>query len=223
MDLIKYTVNYFELDCNLEEDDIKSANGWLSDNVVQFFGELIEKNHNKIVRESKLLFIQPPASNFLRENPSSVLNLIEISEYEYIFCPINDSNVYNRSGSHWSLLVISLTSRMSLYLDSMLKPHDFQNLQVRCAKENNKAICDHFKLNNEFRVIPSVQQTDGSSCGVYTIFNMMTIGNFLLDKDRTWMDFGVNSKMLNNPPEYLRYLLKLELRKYCDVRQKNKK
>ncbi|VDO12540.1 unnamed protein product [Rodentolepis nana] len=120
MDLLKYSVSYRDLSCALSQNDVDSVNGWLSDNIIQFFGELLEKNFKMTNSTSNIHFLHPIASNYLRIDSKAVLDYFTFAENDWILCPIHDSNDYHPQGSHWSLLVISVDLKISFYLDSRL-------------------------------------------------------------------------------------------------------
>nr|CDS31665.1 sentrin specific protease 8 [Hymenolepis microstoma] len=221
MNFLKYTVGYRDLSCSLSQYDVDSVSGWLSDNIIQFFGELLENNFQTANSRLNINFIHPIASNFLRQNPKAVLDYLKFTENDWILCPVHDANEYHKQGSHWSLLVISVNLKMSLYLDSMLPNRECNSTQLQCAKQNNEIICSYFNWDNEFRIIPCVQQNDYSSCGVYVIFNMLCICNFLSKDDLSWIDHGIYDTWVLEPPKILRSILQVEVDKYLRDREQN--
>lgn len=207
-------MNYRDLGCSLSQNDVDSMKGWLSDNIIQFFGELLEYNCKNENSNINIQFIHPVASNYLREDSKAILDFLTLTENVWILCPIHDSNEYYPFGSHWSLLVISQNLKMSLYLDSLLPPDVSTSVQLQYAKQNNDIICSYFNWENEFRIIPCIQQKDSASCGVYVIFNMLSVCDYLFKNDLSWIDCGVYNTLVNERPENLREMLQVEVDKY---------
>lgn len=222
--LLKYSLHHRDLDCYFTDSDVDSLKYWLSDNVIQFFGELLENNCKSIDSNVNVKFIHPVASNALREFPQSVLDYLNFADDDWVFCPIHNSIASHRAGNHWSLLVIAPKLKLSLYMDSMLPRYvnvDNPTNEVSIAMLNNRIICSHFKWETEFRIIPCVQQNDISSCGVYVIFNMMLICNYLLKNDLSWINYGICDWIGDKTPEDLRCLLQAEVHNYLEDRQNN--
>ncbi|KAM7538288.1 hypothetical protein Aperf_G00000062387 [Anoplocephala perfoliata] len=220
--LLNYSMHHRDLNCYLTEDDIKSLKCRLSDNIVQFFGELLENNCKSKDSSVNVKFIHPVASNALREFPQAVLDYHLFTDDDWVLCPIHNSDALDRTGNHWSLLVIAPKLNLSLYVDSLL-PNKVNLInrtkEVSIAMQNNDIICSHFKWHTEFRIIPSVQQADVSSCGIYVIFNMMLICDYLLKNDLSWVDSGLYNWIGEKTPEDLRGLLNVEIQKYLKDRQ----
>ncbi|VDK41174.1 unnamed protein product [Taenia asiatica] len=165
--------------------------GWLTDNVIQFFGEIIEKNFALKSLDVRISILHPVATVFIRSDPQSVLEHSHLAEKHWIFCPIFNSPKYENQGDHWSLLVISQTSDI---------------------------ICGFCKWTTNFRIIPCLQQSNAHDCGVYVILYMCWICHFLIEGDLQWIDSGLIARQIRHDAVKLRSYLRDEINLYLRTR-----
>nr|CDS17915.1 sentrin specific protease 8 [Echinococcus granulosus] len=224
MDLLKYDQSYQDLNCWLNVYDIASLEGWLTDNVIQFFGEIIEKNFALKISDIHISILHPVATVFIRSNPQSVLEHLHLAEKHWIFCPIYNSPKYENQGNHWSLLVISRDLNLSLYLDSLLPSKaNIQNptFEVKIAQETSDIICGFCKWATDFRIIPCLQQSNAHDCGIYVILYMCWICHFLIEDDLKWIDSGLTARQMRHDAFRLRSYLRDEINLYLRSRASN--
>jgi len=91
---------------------------------------------------------------------------------------------YNLNSVHWILVVVSLKSRTASIYDSLQRPQ-YSDLESKL-----NAVFEEL-LGGKLKVIsaPSVQQTNGYDCGVYTCHNMAKLAlHKVLSKGPDWQE-----------------------------------
>ena len=108
------------------DDAIRSVanNDWISDTVVT----ACIKHYRPLVDEKNILHLDPSTTLLIKNDstePKDLASLIaplDMLSYKYLIFFVSDSigyNEVNTTGSHWSLLVIELSSKICFHLDSV--------------------------------------------------------------------------------------------------------
>uniref|UniRef100_A0A0R3U801 ULP_PROTEASE domain-containing protein n=1 Tax=Mesocestoides corti TaxID=53468 RepID=A0A0R3U801_MESCO len=192
---------------------LPTLDGWVTDNIIQFAGEVIETNYGLRSPSRKILVLHPVASMFVRKNADDILPHLNCDEKEWIFCPLNNASENEPKGSHWYLLIVSRELGMSFYLDSLLPlHHNLRNSsgEIRRAEETNNAIY--------LRILPCIKQTNSIDCGIYVILYIYLICDLLLKGDLSWVNVGLVGENLTSVALSLRKRLKGEVDAYLKNR-----
>lgn len=221
MNLLRFDKERHDLDCYLNSDDWHSLDGWLTDNVIQFACEVIEKNCLLEASRGDIHMLHPTACLLARTNPKDVLEHFNFDKKSWIFCPVNNASQSGTGGDHWSLLIISNETNISYYLDSMLGSNyniEHPTVSLRIAKEMNDSICDFLHIKRELHIIPCAQQTNFSDCGVYVVLYILWVCTFILNNDASWIEKGVKDKKFLQMASIFRSTLKKEIELYFKER-----
>jgi Ulp1 family protease len=91
---------------------------------------------------SPILFMDPSVVSHLRSQRLDEDDLqdlrrgLQLSRYKYLFIPCNDQSSFASASTHWSLLVVDLTSQQVYSFDSS-EPHNSQTMsyltQILCG------------------------------------------------------------------------------------------
>ncbi|KAI9782471.1 MAG: hypothetical protein M1839_004957 [Geoglossum umbratile] len=160
-------------DVRLTKEDVDTLkNDWLTDNVIAFWEELLEREQLKHYPNSNIVLLRPSMSFMLIQtaDPLSLKDALpDFSRTTHIFLPINDCRNVEiaEGGSHWSLLLVSVLDRIAFHYDS-LYPHNTREAEVathRLGKLLGKPL--------KFLDLPdSPQQDNSSDCGVFVCLQM---------------------------------------------------
>jgi sentrin-specific protease 8 len=197
-------------DISIDINDLKNLldDEWLSDSNIGFVYLFLYNAYilpllstklktSKFIQylEEKEIFISPiclllPTFTFLIANHPDPMELLSskvlpsnISNSQFIFCPLNDNDDFNASegGSHWSLVVFIklLTNDQSnnkqyiqkaLIFDSMYEANASETVQLVNNMSKILYNSNDPKSNEHWDIIhvkESPQQTNGSDCGVF--------------------------------------------------------
>lgn len=97
--------------------------------------------------------------------------LPDFTSYTHIFLPINDSTSPNaaESGSHWTLLLVSLPDAMAFHYDSLFP----SNSKPAHAAAQKLSIIANMPAPLRFVDLEEApQQHNGSDCGMFVCLNM---------------------------------------------------
>jgi sentrin-specific protease 8 len=89
----------------------------------------------------------------------------------HIFLPINDTRnaSVSKSGSHWSLLVVSVIDRVAFHYDS----HPLSNFNRNESRQALDKICTLLRRSMKWiNMDDSLQQENSSDCGVFVCIQM---------------------------------------------------
>ena len=175
--LDKVVIQRFNIKITVGTLHLLKENTWLNDEVVNFYLELIKENDtfvNSSVSERSYFAntyfygqLRDAHGVFCYENVQSWVRETNIFSFKYLFFPINIRS------SHWTLVVIEMSSKRIYFYDSLndnctyLKMDVF-NLWLDREYERNYGDKEKFE---RFEVINGLcpQQPNGNDCGVYIL------------------------------------------------------
>jgi len=176
--LVKYSYRVKSL-----KEEILNPTGWLSDNVISFFGELFENKYD--IKYVNTFFI-PELLNMINDGNFRDWQYKkgEWKEKSHIFIP------FHKGGNHWTLFVIFPKEHRIEYFDSLRDPVPY-NLESK--------ILEYLVRVKNFVYAPGMwtfytydenpKQRNGSDCGLYVIEAMNAIVNKRPYKNRNMKDY----------------------------------
>lgn len=222
MNLLKFDKSFHDLDCYLNDDDRKSLDGWLTDNIIQFACEVIEQNMQRMTSNKSILMLHPTACLIARTDPDDVFDNADLPHKEWIFLPIHNAPPSGvGGGDHWSLLVFSNEQKASYYLDSMCSPRinlEKPSNSLQIAMDLNSALNKSLGTSKELVILPCAQQTNSIDCGVYVILFVQWICAQLFESDTTWTKLGLDSPDIEKVALNFRQTLRIEVDNYFESR-----
>ncbi|OGM45615.1 ulp1 protease family protein [Aspergillus bombycis] len=160
-------------DIRLTREDMQSLkNDWLTDNVISFWEEYLEREFLVHYKSSNIVLLRPSMSFMILQtpNPHTLREALpDFTRTTHVFLPINDCRNVTEAegGSHWSLLLISIVDGIAFHYDS-LPPGNIW--EARTVTMKFGAL-----LNRAIRFIhlqDSPVQENGSDCGVFVCLSM---------------------------------------------------
>lgn len=153
--------------------ELLDAPNWINDRIIAFYAEYLNEQSAKN-RDKQTVFCVDPSLVFwllyCNDWNECVETLKNITGYEYILFPLNDSDaLYSPesplTGSHWTLLVFIPNRKLFIEYDS---------LQRSTPSKNGKAFADKleklFNLTGSQYVMEKVPtQTNNYDCGIYVM------------------------------------------------------
>ncbi|KAK4237196.1 hypothetical protein C8A03DRAFT_34847 [Achaetomium macrosporum] len=112
-------------DVRLWTEDIKALkNDWLTDGSIAFWEEWLEREILPKYPQARIVLLRPVISHLLLQTTDlkgDAAALPDFRKVTHIFLPISDSrDRWNAdSGSHWSLLLVSVIDRVAFHYDSL--------------------------------------------------------------------------------------------------------
>jgi len=159
----------------LTKEDISSLkNDWLTDNVIQFWEEYLEREFLTSYKNSKIILLRPSMSFMIGVTPDRNINAIKsalpsFDGITHAFLPINDCQNPNEAegGTHWSLLLVSIVDGVAFHYDSLPPGNQFDAAVItrRLAMLIGKPL-------RFIQLHDSPQQENSSDCGVFVCLNM---------------------------------------------------
>ena len=154
-------------DSVLYASDLKTLSNpeYITDNVISVFMELINKKSNDVY------CLSPSVVQLMKMTPEThiteIFEGLELSQYQIILCPVNDSNssTSSVSGQHWSLLCYICNQSIIYHLDSST-PFNETDAQEIASKLS--VVLAKPKL--QCKSLCCSQQNNGFDCGVYVIY-----------------------------------------------------
>ncbi|CAC37492.1 NEDD8 protease Nep2 [Schizosaccharomyces pombe] len=177
-------LEYFEVSLRKNDVDHFRPGYWILDTNIDFFYEIMLRQVllKRPKEESQQIYLLRPAMVFFlaqAPNPLEIESALPPAMFDasFIFLPINDTNECGiESGSHWSLLVVSVEKGLGWYYDSMSNGNTNDcNLAIK-----NLGIL----LKKEFRVrhMKTPQQINDCDCGLHVCENTRILMYRLLQK-----------------------------------------
>ncbi|KAJ9303768.1 hypothetical protein DTO217A2_6780 [Paecilomyces variotii] len=160
-------------DIRLTREDIQTLkNDWLTDNVISFWEEYLEREFLTQYKNSNIVLLRPSMSFMLLQTPDPRTlrdALPNFSRTTHVFLPINDCHNANEAegGTHWSLLLISIVDGIAFHYDSLPPGNRWEAYQVTMKFSA--------LLNRPIRFInldDSPIQENSSDCGVFVCLSM---------------------------------------------------
>ncbi|TQV90396.1 cmp-sialic acid transporter [Cordyceps javanica] len=188
-------------DASLTVGDVRSLkNDWLTDNVITFWQEYLERETLPRYPQARICLLRPSMAFLLmRANDLRHANgsLPDLTKVTHIFLPINDNrNVADaEGGSHWSLLLVSVHDGLAFHYDS-LGSANFDEGKLATRKLSQL-------LRRELRFInldDSPQQENGSDCGVFVCLLMrhLLVKRLLGATAREKVSMSMGGKMVDS-------------------------
>ncbi|KAA8909323.1 Ulp1 protease family protein [Sphaerosporella brunnea] len=175
---------------------------WLTDTVLEFWETYLEFEELSKHPASRVLFIRPALVAMIRhvdQAKDAIMPLLEdCHDATHLFIPVNDGGS-TTSGSHWSLLVLSMNDRVAFHYDSVCNYH--HSTAVTIIQNLGSVLGLDLKLV-EMKNTP--QQDNTWDCGVYVLWAMkhLLVRRLLaVDRDKL-VDMCLRGKRLN--PEKMR-------------------
>lgn len=150
---------------NLKDDE------WLNDNNLSFVYEYFERylldKRTKLISNA-ILLLRPSMSFLLGNFPNpielkGVIPSLENNQVKFIFLPINDNDDVEavESGSHWSLVVVSILEKTAYIYDTLERSNEKEALNLI---KKVSAYLNNLKFN--IQIMDTPQQINGSDCGI---------------------------------------------------------
>ncbi|KAJ4154128.1 hypothetical protein LMH87_010591 [Akanthomyces muscarius] len=188
-------------DSSLTVGDVKSLkNDWLSDNVITFWQEYLERETLPRYPQARICLLRPSMAFLLMRTTDlrHVNNTLpDLAKVTHIFLPINDNhNVGDaEGGSHWSLLLVSVLDGVAFHYDSLGGANYSEgNLTTRKLGQ---------VLGRQLRFVnleDSPQQENGSDCGVFVCLLMrhLLVKRLLSANAREKVSMSMAGKMVDS-------------------------
>jgi len=152
---------------------------WLTDNGIAFWEEYLEHEKLKHYPRANIILLRPSMSFMLMQtsNPLTLKSALpDFSRTTHVFLPINNATSVSvpESGSHWSLLLVSVIDGVAFHYDSLGK----DNLEP--AEHATRKMAE--LLGKRIRFVnmrDAPQQENGSDCGVFVC---MVMKKLLMDR-----------------------------------------
>ncbi|OCT46499.1 ulp1 protease family protein [Cladophialophora carrionii] len=154
------------------EDISVLKNDWLTDNVIAFWEEYLEREYLTNYKHSHIVLLRPTMSFMLMQTPDPRTikdALPDFTNVTHIFLPINDNPTASvaEGGTHWSLLLVSIVDGVAFHYDSM--PPGNQHEAHYATQKLSRLINRPLRFIN---LSDSPLQDNGSDCGVFVCLNM---------------------------------------------------
>lgn len=139
---------------------------WLNDNVIGFAFEYFEK---EVFAEfsSVVSFVGPHVTQCFKmmsfDEAKLLIEPLDLTKKELAFFAVSDHMSEDAGGTHWSLLVLSVTNKICYHYDSLSD----QNRES--AKQIFVILNKIFKGSLKFEESSCPKQTNSHDCGVYVI------------------------------------------------------
>ncbi|KAL1905494.1 hypothetical protein Sste5344_008717 [Sporothrix stenoceras] len=188
-------------DVTLYHEDVHVLrNDWLTDNNITFWEEYLEHEVLPKYPQARIVLLRATMSVMLMnsriEDARSALPRFD--QTTHIFLPISDAAIRNmgtaEAGSHWSLLLISITDGVAFHYDSMggCNTHAARNVATRMAAVLNTPL--------RFRDIEDTpQQANNIDCGVFVcvLMRFLLVKRLLNAHAREKVSMSLGGKMID--------------------------
>ena len=188
-----YDVRVVKADINALKND------WLTDNVISFWQEYLEREFLIDYKNSKIVLLRPTMSFMLRmsQNPRDLKDALpDLTGVTHIFLPITDCTDPNavEGGSHWSLLLVSVVDGVAFHYDSLsqMNEKDAWTILNKISK----------LLNVQLKFIQlgdTPQQENGSDCGVFVCLFMkhLLLKRLLMVRTNEKVSMSMGGKLID--------------------------
>ena len=160
-------------DVRLTREDIDCIkNDWLTDNAIAFWEEYLEHEKLGAYPKANIVLLRPSMAFLIMKtkDPLSLKSALpNFDNVTHIFLPVNDCRTVDvaEGGSHWSLLLVSVTDGVAFHYDS-LSPANIDEAKL-VAYRISQLIGKPFKFMN---LEDSPRQENSMDCGVYVCLLM---------------------------------------------------
>ncbi|KAL8778036.1 MAG: hypothetical protein Q9194_002224 [Teloschistes cf. exilis] len=195
MDEADYDVRLTKEDVDTLKDD------WLTDNVIAFWEEYLEREHLAPYHGARIVLLRPSMSFMLIQTPNPLTlrdALPNFSKITHIFLPINDccNPSVAEGGSHWSLLVVSIVDGVAFHYDS-LRPSN-KDEAVTTTKNLETLLGRKLQFLD---LVDSPQQENSSDCGVFVCVEMkhLLLKKLLSTPNKEQINMSMGGKNVDAP------------------------
>jgi len=160
-------LSYYDVRLTKEDVDSIKKGDWLTDNAISFWEEYLEHETLKKYPGTRITLLRPTMCQLLRLTPDPLslkTALPDLTNTTHIFLPVNNSTnpEIPESGSHWSLLVVSVLDGVAFHYDSLGSDNELF-ASLTCEKlATLLGKCLRFVGMRD-----APQQENGSDCGVF--------------------------------------------------------
>lgn len=158
----------------LTREDIDSIkqNDWLTDNVICFWEEYLEREKLSDYPKAHIVLLRPSMA-FMLQNTRDPLTLKtalpDFQKTTHVFLPVNDCRDVTAAegGSHWSLLLVSVVDGVAFHYDSLgsANLHDAKLVSHKISQLLGKPL-------RFINLDDCPQQENSVDCGVYVCLLM---------------------------------------------------
>lgn len=188
-------------DVLLTNEDIKSLkHDWLTDNNIAFWEEWLEREILPKYPQARIVLLRPSMTFLLMKEPDlkSVKEALpDFSKVTHIFLPVNDARSLTQAetGSHWSLLLVSVIDGVAFHYDSLGGANYSEG---RMAADKLSQILQRPLRYQNIEDCP--QQENGSDCGVFVCILMrhLLVKRLLNANAREKVSMSMANKMIDS-------------------------
>ncbi|KZZ88703.1 Ulp1 protease familyt [Ascosphaera apis ARSEF 7405] len=163
--------DYYDVRLTYEDLHSLKEDEWLTDNIICFWEEWLEREFLKGQRKHIVLLRPSMSYMLLKTKDTDSLRgvLPDLSGVSHIFIVINDNENANQveGGSHWSLLLVSVSDKRTFHYDSLACANEFEAEAL--TKKIGRLVGKEMKC---VQVRSSPQQSNQSDCGIYVCMIM---------------------------------------------------
>ena len=162
-------------------------------------GRYLEREFLIQYKAAKIVLLRPSMSFMLMQTPDPMTLKDALPNFQkttHIFLPINDNRNPSvaEGGSHWSLLLVSITDNVAFHYDS-LNPANF-NEAAHAARKISQLFGREMRFIN---LADSPQQRNSSDCGVFVCVQMrhLLLKKLLMANSRQKISMTMSGKVVD--------------------------
>lgn len=188
-----YDIRLFRADINALKND------WLTDTVISFWEEYLEREYLTEFKNSKIVLLRPTMSMILSmadDARDTKEALPDFTGVTHIFLPITDNRDPNavEGGTHWTLLLVSVVDGVAFHYDSLHNSNGDD--AARCTDKISKLLGVKLRF---IHLQDTPQQDNGSDCGVYVCLFMkhLLLKRLLMVRTNEKVSMSMGGKMID--------------------------
>ncbi|CAK7231364.1 hypothetical protein SCUCBS95973_007885 [Sporothrix curviconia] len=184
----------------LTNEDVRVLrNGWLTDNNITFWEEYLEREVLPKYPQARICLLRASITLILMASESIDVARKALPDFRtttHIFMPISDAKDLSRSesGSHWSLLLVSVIDGVAFHYDSMGTSNlrEARNVTARMAVLLGR----HLRFRH---IDDTPQQDNGNDCGVFVcvLMRFLLVKRLLNAHAREKVSMSLGGKMID--------------------------
>jgi sentrin-specific protease 8 len=158
---------------SLKRADVELLDGtnWINDQIIAFYFEYLENDVLTAYDKRKVLLVSPQVTQCLKLGPieeaGTFLEPLKARQKKFIFFPLNDQDMDQAGGSHWSLLVFSRPEKKFFCFDSLNKFNDTTAEKMFLILKEVLNCPEAIYQKKRCR-----QQSNTYDCGLYVLINV---------------------------------------------------